>query len=33
METLGWETVFDSMRRGETNILCGIRKGAPAPQF
>ena len=33
METLGWETVFDSMRRGDTNILCGIRKGAPAPQF
>ena len=33
METLGWEMVFDSMRRGDTNILCGIRKGAPAPQF
>lgn len=33
METLGWETVFDSMRRGDTNILCGARKGVPVPQF
>ena len=33
IEKLGWETVFDSMRLGETNILCGVRKGVPVPQF
>ena len=33
IETLGWETVFDSMQRGDTNILCGVRKGAHAPKF
>jgi FkbM family methyltransferase len=29
IDEIGWATVFDSMRRGETNVLCGVRKGAP----
>lgn len=33
METIGWKTVFDSMGRGETNILCGVRRGAHLPKF
>lgn len=33
IETFGWETIFDSMQRGDTNILCGVRKGAHAPKF
>ena len=30
---LGWEKIFASMLLDETNILCGVRKGAPVPNF
>jgi len=33
IDKFGWETVFDSMRQGETNVLCGVRKGAAVPNF
>jgi FkbM family methyltransferase len=31
IEIVGYEDVFNSMRRGETNNLCGVRKGLEHP--
>jgi FkbM family methyltransferase len=32
VDELGWETVFNSMRKGDTNVLVGVRKGIPIPK-
>lgn len=33
IEQIGWDKVFESMRHGDTNILCGVRKSALSQNF